>query len=141
MVHGLVQNGPGAAYGSQPGAVTHGASLADEWREVNSHLSAMFNIGLSLVAVVMATWWASGQYTAIEVKVALCSGFGFIIVGAEAFLYARHFDRQRSKEMEKRKGLKGKLTSIPGSNVNLAWDTKDLDLHSTSTDNTITLTK
>ncbi|CAO1637309.1 unnamed protein product [Parajaminaea phylloscopi] len=84
---------------------------ADEWREVNSHLSALFNIGLSLVAVVMATWWGSGPYTAIEVKVALCSCFGLIIVAAEAFLYIRHFDRQKEKEMEKRRGLRGRLTA------------------------------
>lgn len=38
-----------------------------EWQEVRSQISALANIALSGVAVGVATWWSSGQYTALEV--------------------------------------------------------------------------
>jgi hypothetical protein len=37
-----------------------------EWQEVRSQMSALANIALSGVAVGVATWWSSGQYTALE---------------------------------------------------------------------------
>lgn len=57
---------------SHPTPAAGSASVSDgrqeemEWQEVRSQISALANIALSGVAVGVATWWSSGQYTALE---------------------------------------------------------------------------
>lgn len=77
---------------------------SDDWRETSSHLSALLNILFSCVGVVCALWFCCAQIgTAVEVKVLLCMLSGTVVVAAEAWLYARHFERVKRKEEERRR--------------------------------------
>lgn len=94
---------------------------AAEWLEVRRQLSALANILLSGIAVSVATWWASGIYMDLGLKVILSSALGIGIMVVEAILYARHYQYMQDKERKRKEGWKGKMTIVEGEEQEEIW--------------------
>lgn len=84
----------------------------EAWRQAKKHLAAVTNVLFSGFGVAFAVWYALGSAGwTIEARVGMAMLSGFVVVGAEAFLYSRFLGkgdeeggtkRRRQEEMEEK---------------------------------------
>ncbi|PWN89260.1 hypothetical protein FA10DRAFT_139574 [Acaromyces ingoldii] len=73
-----------------------GSHEAEEWLEVRRQLSAIVNVGVSIVAVATSVWWAGGNIDPIW-KTLTALFLSFLTAIAEVVLYSRHWDNARKR--------------------------------------------
>ncbi|GAA5874083.1 hypothetical protein JCM16303_002683 [Sporobolomyces ruberrimus] len=79
-----------------------GETLGQEWNQIKKELSAIVNVGFSMVAVFTGVWYVGFGYSQAT-RLGLSMGGAFLIAAIEGWLYYRVFSRIEEGKLEKEK--------------------------------------